>query len=190
MTTLSLRCACGAVRGALRDLTPKRVHRVICHCKDCQAFADHLKGGAEVLDAHGGTDILQMSPRHVELAAGVEELACLRLTAAGLFRWYTRCCRTPIGNTPPTARAPFVGLIHSFVVGHEPYAVLGPPRGINGRSATGDLSTLQAHPGLPLASVLRPLALLGAAWWRGDARRSPFFDDSGRPRVMPVVLQE
>ncbi len=188
MTTLGLTCACGAVRGVLRDATPRRVHRVICYCTDCQAFANHLKRGETVLDAHGGTDILQMSSRHVEFDSGIDELACLRLTARGLFRWYTRCCRTPIGNTPPTARAPFVGLIHSFVEGNDPYAGLSPPRGINGRSATGDLSSLQAHPGLPLSSVLRPLALLGAAWWRGDAKRSPFFDDAGQPRVTPVML--
>jgi hypothetical protein len=28
-------------------------------------------------------------------------------------RWYTRCCDTPIGNTPADFRMSFIGLLHS-----------------------------------------------------------------------------
>ena len=54
------------------------VNRVVCYCDDCQAFLHYLKR-ADLLDAHGGTDIVQVyseaPPRlvgfaRVDVAAG------------------------------------------------------------------------------------------------------------------------
>jgi hypothetical protein len=95
---LPLRCRCGHVRGMAREVSPSTGFRFICYCKDCEAFARFLDR-ADVLDAAGGTDIFQMPPGRVTLAAGTDAVRCLRLRGTGVFRWYADCCRTPIANT-------------------------------------------------------------------------------------------
>jgi hypothetical protein len=59
MTELS--CRCGTVRGRVAEASPSSVNRIVCYCVDCQAFAHHLRR-ADVLDAHGGSDIVQVAP--------------------------------------------------------------------------------------------------------------------------------
>ncbi len=51
------RCRCGEVRGIVTDASPHTANRVVCYCDDCQAFA-HRLGRADLLDAHGGSDIV------------------------------------------------------------------------------------------------------------------------------------
>ena len=80
------------------DVSPSTGTRVICYCQSCQAFARFL-GGTGILDAHGGSDILQVSPSHVRITEGIDRLRSMRLTEKGLIRWYTDCCKTPVGNT-------------------------------------------------------------------------------------------
>jgi hypothetical protein len=110
---LSLRCECGCVRGVAREVSPSAGFRFICYCNDCQAFARFLDR-PDVLDGAGGTDIYQMPPGRIALTAGTDALRCLRYSEK-VLRWYTDCCRTPIGNTASGPRFPVVGLIHSFV---------------------------------------------------------------------------
>ena len=93
-----LRCRCGQMRGVARKVSPSAGFRIVCYCKDCQAFARFL-GRPDVLDAAGGTDIFQMATGRVTLTAGTEALRCLRLSDQGVFRWYADCCRTPIANS-------------------------------------------------------------------------------------------
>ena len=90
-----LQCKCGKVKGYVTHA--ERVDRVVCYCKDCQAFA-HFLGENGILDERGGTDIIQALPRDVNFTKGVDALACIRLTPKGLLRWYTSCCNTPVGN--------------------------------------------------------------------------------------------
>src|SRR5262249_10631143 len=106
---LPLRCRCGHVRGVASEISSSTGCRVLCYCKDCQAFARFLEL-ADVLDAAGGTDIFQMPPGRVKLSAGMDAVRCLRLSNRGIYRWYTDCCRTPIGNTAGP-RVPLIGLI-------------------------------------------------------------------------------
>ena len=109
-----LRCACGTVRGVARGLSPTRGHRVVCYCDDCQRFAHFLGAAQTILDPHGGTDIFQTSPARLEITAGGDLLACLRLRPrSNVLRWYAGCCRTPIGNTPADPRFVLVGVIHA-----------------------------------------------------------------------------
>jgi hypothetical protein len=74
---LPLRCRCGYVRGIARGVSPSTGFRVLCYCKDCQAFARFLNR-ADILDAAGGTDIFQMPPARVKLTAGADAVRCLR----------------------------------------------------------------------------------------------------------------
>ena len=102
------------MRGVASDVSPSSGFRFVCYCKDCQAFARFLER-PDVLDPAGGTDIFQMPPGRVKLTAGADALRCLRLSDKGVLRWYSDCCRTPIGNTAPSPRFPVIALIHSFI---------------------------------------------------------------------------
>jgi hypothetical protein len=108
---LPIRCRCGAVRGSLVAAGPAAGNHVICYCDDCQAFAYALGRAGDVLDACGGSEIVQVSPARIRFEAGAEKLSCLRLTAKGPLRWYTSCCNTPIGNTLASGAVPFIGML-------------------------------------------------------------------------------
>src|SRR5260370_35018277 len=118
-----------------------------------------------------------MPTGRVKLTAGPDAVRCLNFSTK-VFRWYTDCCRTPIGNTAGP-RFPVVGLIHSFMSrdadGRSRDEVLGAPLcRIYDRSAVGPLApNAPAPPSLSLFA-LRASSLLG---WR--LRRlgpsTPFF---------------
>jgi len=187
---LPLRCRCGHVRGVASEVAPSAGFRFVCYCQDCQAFARFLER-PDVLDAAGGTDIFQMPTGRVQLAAGRDAVRCLRFSSK-VFRWYTDCCRTPIGNTAGP-RFPVVGLIHSFMSHHADGRsrdeVLGPPLcRIYERSAIGPLPpNAPASPSLGVF-VLRASRIFG--WWlRGLGRPTSFFDDFTKaPLCVPHVL--
>jgi hypothetical protein len=191
---LPIRCSCGALRGVARGVSGDRGARVICYCDDCQAFAHFLERAAETLDRDGGTDIFGMSSARLEITAGADRLACMRLTPNGLLRWYARCCRTPIGNTFTSRQLPYVGLIHSCVDhssdGRSRDEVLGPIRArLLTRFAKGSLGQADAHQRAPVSLILRLLRITLAARLRGDHLRSPFFEAAtGAPVSPPRVL--
>lgn len=192
MTTLPLRCRCGHVRGAAVGLSPERGNHLVCYCDDCQAYARFLER-EDVLDAHGGTEIFQMTPAQLRITDGAEQIRCLRLSEKGLMRWFAGCCRTPIANTLASARVPFVGLVLCFVDeaagDRDRTRALGPRiAGVQGRFARDGLPT-GAHPSAPLGLVLRSVRLLVRAWLRRQHRPSPFFEPVGSsPIVAPQVL--
>jgi len=188
---LPLSCRCGRVRGLASEVSPSAGFRLVCYCKDCQAFARYV-GGPDVLDAAGGTDIFQMPTGRVTLTAGTDAVRCLRLSSKGIFRWYTDCCRTPVGNTAGP-RFPMIGMIHSFMdhaAGGRPRdEALGPPAcRIYERSAIGPLPSDAPPPASFGIFAGRGAALL-AWWWRGLGRPNPFFDaQTGAPLSPPRVL--
>jgi hypothetical protein len=187
---LLLRCRCGHVRGVASEVAPSGGFRFVCYCKDCQAFARFLDR-PEVLDAAGGTDIFQMPTGRVRFIAGTDAVRCLCFSGK-IFRWYTDCCRTPIGSTAGP-RFPVVGLIHSFMSheadGRSRDEVLGPPLcRIYERSAIGPLPQNAAAPVSLCVFAQRASKIFG---WsvRGRGRPNPFFDDhSGAPLSAPRVL--
>lgn len=188
---LDLRCRCGTVRGSVRSLSPSACTRVVCYCHDCRAFVRHLER-LDLLDAHGGSDIFQVAPAQVTLSAGVDQLACVRLSPTGMIRWYTRCCQTPLGNTM-SGRVPFVGLSPALIAealtarGRSTDDVLGRAVGVQGRSGTPTPAP-GAHASAPLGFVLRVVKNLGTWWLTGRGQPSPYFEPSGRPRAEPMVL--
>ena len=189
-TELPLRCRCGTVRGSARDVAPSKVNHCFCYCDDCQAFAHFLDREADVLDAHGGTEITQMSQANVRFTAGVDKIAAMRLSSKGMIRWYAACCRTPIGNTMGTSAMPFVGVIRAFI--DAPSATLGPIRGRGwAKRAKGGRAAVP-NDGLPEPMmVARVLAKLLRWRLRGDHKRSALFDAAtGKPLAEPRVLAE
>lgn len=191
---LTIRCTCGALQGVARGISPKAGNHAVCYCDDCQAFAHFLGRAAEILDAHGGTEVFQMSPAALSITAGSERLACMRLTDRGLFRWYAGCCNTPIGNTMQTSQLPFVGMVHLCIrpPAEDPTLerALGPVQVWSFRRyAKGDGAALPAdRVPIPLM-VLRLLGSMLKWRLRGDHRRSPFFEPrTGTPIASPRVL--
>src|SRR5690349_15678686 len=107
-TSAEFRCRCGEVRGRVEIASPSNVNRVVCYCDDCQAFVHHL-GRPDLLDAKGGSDLVQVAPASLRFDRGTECIVGVRLSPKGLFRWYSSCCKTPLGNTL-TPSIPFVGM--------------------------------------------------------------------------------
>lgn len=194
MTTssVSLRCRCGQLRGTAQGVSADTGNRLVCYCDDCQAYARYL-GSEGIVDRHGGTDVFQMTPSQMRLGAGAEHLCCVCLSQKGLMRWYAGCCRTPVANTLASPRVPFVGVVHTFMDhaadGRSRDEVLGTPIAfIHGRFAVGGAPP-HVHASAPPSLLVRSARLLLAAWVRGKARPSPFFDPrSGAPVVPPRVL--
>lgn len=184
-----IRCRCGALQGQLQR--NGREARLVCYCKDCQAFARYLCADADILDATGGTEVIQTQPRFVTFTAGREHLACMRLSDKGLVRWYAACCNTPIGNTAATNKLAFVGLIHNCLSVPDKTALnaFGPVLArVNGKSALG--SPKPKDSGLAIA-IWRALKMMLKARLNGSYKQSPFFDPVTNTTVVaPTVLTE
>jgi hypothetical protein len=178
-----LRCRCGQVRGRVTDASPRTVTRVICYCDDCQTFAHHL-GRADLLDPHGGSDIIQMAPATLTFTHGQQHVAGLRLSPKGLCRWHTTCCNTPVGNTV-SPRIPFVGIVAQAF--DRPDETFGKPiGGILGKYAIGDVPA--ASKGMGASILLRAVGKVLGWRLRGKTWPHPFFArDTGAP-IYPVSV--
>jgi hypothetical protein len=199
---LEIRCACGKLRGTVREVSPGQGNRGVCYCDDCQSFAQFLGRADSILDARGGTPIFQIGQGQVALTHGGEHLACMRLTPKGLLRWYASCCGTPIGNTGLTPGTPVVGLVERCLAppagARSLDDVLGPSRfsvfAKFAREPRSDAPPPITSPPSPsrlafTRAVLGMVGLVVKARWRGEGKRSPFFDPATRtPRATPRVL--
>jgi hypothetical protein len=163
--------------------------RGVCYCKDCRAFAHFLGRADDVLDAHGGTDVIAMHPQHVVISHGQAALQCMSMSPRGLLRWYAGCCRTPIANTSRNPKTAYVGLVHSCLegAGVPIERSFGPVTlRLNAASATAPVTERSRR---VLASAWRFMRTLLGAHLSGSYKRSPFFDaDSGLPVLAPHVL--
>ena len=187
---LKLTCNCGKVKGLVHNVRPGIGNRIVCYCKDCQAFASALDRDSDTLDAYGGTDIYQSAPARVEITHGQEFVSCLKLSVKGLHRWFTSCCNTPIGNTGNPAM-PLVGLIHTFISRDQAVdTIIG--------KATGPVFAKQARASLPdelkgpksqFVVVLIMMAKLLSWKLTGKGLPNPFFSENGKPIAEPRVLE-
>ncbi len=181
-STLSLRCKCGAFRGAAHGLSPLTGMRKVCYCEDCQAYAHFLKRASDILDAGGGTDIFPLQPAQLEITLGHENLKCVRLTSKGMYRWYTDCCNTPIANSKDWPKMPFAGVVHSIM----DYAASGTKRD----EALGPIcARVRGRFGKPPLSIrLKTVRFLLKGFWAKQHQPSPFFHTDGEPRARPYIL--
>lgn len=191
---LSIRCACGAVRGRALDVHPGAANRVVCHCRGCRAYAAHIDREAQILDERGGSDVFQISPAALVFDAGVEHVACLRMTPKGALRWYAGCCDTPIAGTFYTRRVPFLSLYPACVDADTLDGALDAYRGpvrvrVNGTFPKSEVKALKAGVGALLPMIAR-YGWMCLKWMvTGAYKRSPFFDrDTAAPIVEPVVI--
>lgn len=167
------------------------VNHGLCYCLDCQAFAHFLGRPGEILDTHGGTEIVQTASPNVAITSGAGNLACMRLTANGLMRWHARCCNTPIGNTAASWKLPFVGLIHSCLRSDTRSLddSFGPiSMRVYTQHAKGDPKPRMSG---ALATAVRFARMMLGARVSGRYRTTPFFAaNTGEPVVTPRVLSE
>ncbi|WP_394832994.1 DUF6151 family protein [Pendulispora rubella] len=185
-----LRCRCGEIQGRLTNAFPRMVTRIVCYCDDCQAYLHHL-GRSDLLDAHGGTDIVQVAPASVTFERGAERIAGVRLTAKGLHRWYATCCKTPVGNTM-TPSVPFIGIVAQAFEGgpRKLDDVVGKPIGaILGKYAVG--TAPEGSTKLNLRLLLRAVGAIAGWRLRGKAWPNPFFDRAtGEPKWPLTTLAQ
>lgn len=137
------------------------------------------------MNDRGGTDIIAVAQGRVRWHEGADRIRCTRLSAKGTHRWYSACCRTPVGNTI-SAKIPFVGLPRIGFV-DAPEAHVGPAIGVQGRYAIGGVPE-GVHGRAPLGLVTRSVALIFGWWITGKGRPSEYFDARGIPRSEPLVL--
>ncbi len=113
----------------------------------------------------------------------------MRLTEAGLVRWYASCCNTPIGNTLSNRKLSFVGLIHNCleIDGRSVNDALGIAHmRVNCQSAKG---MVESSATALIAGLMRLAAMMLTARLTGRYRLTPFFArDTGRLIVAPKVL--
>lgn len=185
---MRISCDCGAFQAELTRFPDHTPGRLMCYCKDCQKFLEKL-GRQDLLDAYGGTEIIPVYPSEIRIIQGQDQLVCNRLSPNGLFRWSTRCCNSPIGNTK--AKLPWFGILHNAYRAADPAALdrLGPVRSrIYGRDAKGS-------PPFPIANkigfkdTLTVLPFLARGMIGRKYKPSPFFaDDHVSPIVPPRLL--
>jgi hypothetical protein len=180
---VEVRCRCGHVRGAGNDPSPRTVNRMVCNCNDCQAYT-HQIGCADLLNDRGGSDSIQIAPAASRFTKGQDQIQGLRLAPNGLYRWYAKCCSTPVGNTrPPTL--PFVSMLVQSFDAPQPDEVFGAPRG-----ATFCKYAVGEPPADSTKLILLHL-LLGRVlgWWLGGKTwPDPFFARETRAPIYPVSV--
>lgn len=177
---ITLRCRCGQVEATLDP--GGHYTRATCYCRDCRAWALWL-GTPGLLDGAGGTDIVATAPSRLRFTSGVDQLACGTLSGR-VLRWYSKCCRTPLGNTAADARVHYVGLCTAAMPEANAVDAAFGPEGrcvINSGSATAPVAAT------PLAFVIQGLRIVrGILWARVRGRRdSPYFDAEGQPIRSP-----
>ncbi len=185
---MNISCDCGAFEAKLTAFPDNTPGRLMCYCKDCQAFTNKIDR-ADVLDEYGGTEIIPAYPKDVEFIQGVEKLKCNRLSPNGLYRWSTTCCNSPIANTRPAF--PWVGIFHTTYKTKDPNALnsLGEIKSrIFGRDAKdGAPFDISNKIGFKAMMAVMPFILKGKL--KKMSEPSPFFKADGEtPIVEPVLL--
>ena len=173
-TDIGFSCRCGALTGTLKSVDPDEGTHALCHCASCR----------RALDLYGipgtraeGVGIFQTTPDRIEIAQGAEHLGVMKLSPKGLYRWYAKCCGTPMFNTARGPTPSFVGVQTSCLSETAP---LGPVL------AEGFMDTKPRHIGLA-RMIWRFYRRALAARLTGRWRQTPFFDADGAPVAEPEL---
>jgi hypothetical protein len=182
---MQIQCTCGNFQAKLKAFPKNTPGRLMCYCDDCQRYLHYIKR-SDLLDQNAGTEIIPAYPADVEVLKGIEHLKCVRLSSKGMFRYYTSCCQSPVGNTSPN-RA-WVGFLKNMYP-KDVEKILGPIEArIMGKFAKGNLPE-----GTPQKfdfkgfKIVMPFVLRGIVLRK--ANPSPFFQEDGKTSVVaPHVL--
>ncbi len=175
---VTLECSCGSVKGKL-NVTPSSFLHVCCLCCDCQGFIAHLDKKENVLDEHGGTELVQTYPALVEITAGLDNIRCVQLKKKGLYRWHTTCCNMPVANTMGSSIIPFVGIFVKFMQfpnEQKKIEVLGPVTlKAFGKYSVGEMPK-DAHITFPISYVFQIFSFMLKGMLGKKHKPSPFFN--------------
>ncbi len=186
---MEIQCECGNFRAELTKFPQATPGRLRCYCDDCQSYL-HFLQRTDLLDANGGTEIIPAYPSDIKILQGKEHLKCTRLSPAGMYRFSTTCCNTPIANTSP--RRPWAGILRRAYTTRDPHKLdqsLGEVRAsIMGKFAHGTppKGTPQTFNLKGFIGVI-PFILKGRLL--GRHQPSPFFEGD-TPVVTPHVLSK
>lgn len=188
---MNIECDCGAVKGTVESKHLKG-YRATCLCDDCQAYAHYIQR-ADTLDANGGTDVIPVMPSHYALQSGIGNLKCVRLSPKGMFRWYASCCNSPMGNSMPTQKIPYLGVPERvFAKKYSAEQIekeFGPVlERVQAQFAKGTLPPLSQKK-VSLTFLLRVLKFIIFAKLTGAGKPSPFFNN-GEPIAKPYILNK
>ena len=193
----ALKCHCGTVQGRITLKRASVGNRVVCHCRSCQKFANYLFEQnpvfASSLDENGGTDIFQVPVNRLKITEGIDSIACLRLSEKGLYRWYTNCCKTPIGNTMGAAM-PFIGVVHSFMqmANYEDNDIhLGSVTVYcQTQHALQEVNSTPNHPAFSIPLTMGLMTKILSWKIRRFNKPSVFFNDEGEPLAEAKILNQ
>lgn len=175
---VSLKCYCGTVKGKLKVVKGSFFH-VHCLCCDCQKFASHLNNKEDILDEHGGSELLQTYPAFMEITEGKDKINCVQLQDKGLYRWHTSCCNMPLANTMNSSKVPFVGVsvkLMQFDSEQEKSRILGPiTMKAFGKYSIGEMPK-DTHPKFPISYMPKILGFMLRGMFKKKNTPSPFFN--------------
>ena len=175
-------CDCGKTQWSIADASPATVMPIVCHCRDCQAWAHHLGRADRMMDGSGGTRVFLISPHRLTISRGLDNIRPVRLSPNGLFRWQATCCGTPVANTTPDPRISFATLAA------YPAQDAGGEHSIAARINTQGATRPVRKFGL-WRVLLRAFVQLGWSRLSGRWRRTPLFDAAtGKPVAAPHVI--
>ncbi len=178
---VDLKCACGTVKGTLK-VVPSSLFHVHCLCCDCQSFAKHLNNEKNILDEHGGTELLQTYPAYMKFSEGQDKISCVQLTHKGVYRWHTTCCNMPLANTMGSSKVPFIGVsvkLMQFANEQEKLDTLGPvTMKAFGKYAIGEMPK-DVHPKFPFSFMPKILGFMIKGKILKKYTPSPFFNEKG-----------
>ena len=180
---MELQCECGKFQVVLMAFPKNTPGRLRCYCDDCQTYL-HLINRSELLDQNGGSEVIPVYPRDVQILKGKEYLKCMRLSPKGIFRFSTSCCNTPVANTKPGFWLGFHRILYATTDPTKLDNILGPVRSsIMGRFAKGTLPA-----GTPDTYNLKSFICVMPFMLKGKLLKkfkgSPFFEDDGETPVV------
>lgn len=189
MLDIPLKCKCGSFQGTASQRNASSCVRVVCYCTDCQAYAKYLGDENSILDEFGGTDVCIMPPAHLKINSGLEQLRCVQLTVNGPYRWYTECCKTPVGNCVNLSM-PAMTLSHRIMDdGGRRDQLVGSIAGyMYGKEAIGNIPKERIRSIPPIGMAMNLVVKLISWKIQGKNRPNPFFDQNGSPVSPPLIM--
>ncbi len=187
---MKIQCDCGQFTAELINCPQESPGRIVCYCDDCQNYLKIIKR-EDLLDPYGGIEIIPVYPTNYHFLSGIDKLKCLRLTSHGLYRWYTHCCNSPIGNT--TTSIPWVGIFHNaFKLENNNYLeVFGPVKSrVMGHFKTKE-TPFKVSNKLSLKDILVVCPFILKGLIKNKKKGSPFFKkDNSTPIIGPEIISK
>ena len=164
-------CACGDVRGTLRDLTASSGGHVRCFCQDCRRAAIWI---GEDDPAPDGIHYYQTTPDRITFESGVDTLSAIKWKKGRLLRWYAPCCGVAMFNTLDSPKWAFASLNTERF--DDPEA-MGPAKAYAFKPTESGKTQTKGFQHFMLGFMRRTIwQRLSGAW-----RKTPFFDGEGAP---------